>query len=93
MDCCNLKIKIQTIHETETGYGTLPLSSQLLNQEHLKMVLRWKSDEGLHAIYAKSYTGGEYSCLNSWGGAPGTITKVHMGEVYAVDYISIVRVE
>jgi len=71
-------------------------------ESQMKKVLRWdiglaadsRTYTGPHAIYATDYDekSGNYSCLNSWGDEMKT-PKVHNSRIYAVDYISIKKVD
>jgi len=74
--------------DTSGDLKTVPIDDI---DKQMKMVLRWLTPYGPHAVYAKDYDKDTelYSCLNSWGEVQPKEPKLHNSMIYAVDYISI----
>jgi len=92
------------VDENDMTFKTKPIDGM----QGWEMVLRWdigilkqessgttlQKFQGPHAIYSGSYDkiGMVYNCINSWGDLMLPKPKIHISRIYAIDYISICKV-
>lgn len=89
-----LEVRVLTqrgkVDPTDNIFKTVPITDPDMK---MKMVLRWITPYGHHAIYSEHYemSTETYSCLNSWGKNEPRKPKLLASMIYAIDYISIAK--
>jgi len=88
-----LKLRVLTqwgeFKEDNNTFKTVPNPEMMRT---MKMIVRWLTPQGPHAIYADSFnwTTYCYDCINSWGEKESR-PRIHMTGVYCIDYLSIAQ--
>ena len=90
-----IEVKILTQHcEVDKINNTFKTEKIAGIDENLKTVLRWVTPRGPHVIYSEAYDHAEgiYSCRSSVDNEDTELT-IHNSLVYAIDYLSVARID